>query len=178
MDGLNINLMLIIVVIAALCKVVDGYKKGMIKEIVSLISMVVLCIVAALVAYGVNSYHDGKGFNVAVVAVLLILVLSVHHLLGLVFFSAKLFSKLPIVHFVDKMLGIVFGIFEVVLVLWTIYAFIIMMDIGVAGQVILSYTNENTLLTWIYEHNCLVDWINNFLHEFDFVPLAEILGLN
>lgn len=177
MAGFGMNIMVVIVIIAVAVKMVDGYKKGMVKEIVSLISMVVLCVVAALIAYGVNGYHDGKIFHVVVAAVLFILVMTVHHLLGLVFFSAKLFSKLPIVHTLDKLLGIVFGIFEIVLVLWTIYAFIMMMDMGAIGQTILSYTEGNQVLTWLYQHNYLARWISVFLEEFDFVPLMEILNL-
>ncbi len=174
---MNINIMLIVAVIAVLVKMVDGYKKGMIREIISLVSMVVLCIVAALLAYGVNSYHDGKAFNVGVVVILLILVLTVHHLLGLVFFSAKMFSKLPIVHSLDKLLGIVFGVFEIILILWTIYAFVMMMDMGTIGQSILSYTEDSEILSWVYRHNYLAQWIAKFLNEFDFVPLMEILGM-
>lgn len=177
MSGFNMNIMLVVVVLAALLKMVDGYKKGVVKEVVSLVSMIVLCVVAALLAYGVSSYHDGKVFNVAVVVILLLLVLTAHHLLGLVFFSAKLFAKLPIVHFLDKLLGIIFGIFEIILVLWTIYAFMMMMDIGAIGQHILKYTEESAVLTWIYQRNYLAHWIGRFLDEFDFVPLMEILGL-
>lgn len=40
------NILLIIVVILALLKLMDGFKKGMVKEIISLISMIVLCMVA------------------------------------------------------------------------------------------------------------------------------------
>lgn len=177
MNAFNLNIVLLAAILASLFKMVDGYKKGVVKEIISLVSMVVLCVVAALVAYGINSYHDGKVFNVAVVVVLLLLVLTAHHLLGLLFFSAKLFAKLPIIHFVNKLLGIVFGIFEIVLVLWTIYAFIMMMDMGTIGEYILKYTEESAVLTWIYQHNYLAHWIGHFLDEFDFVPLIEILGL-
>ena len=178
MDGLKINLMLVAVILVAVFKIVDGYKKGVVKEVISLISMVVLCVVAALAAYGVNGYHDGKVFHVAVAVILLILVMTVHHLLGLVFFSAKLVSKLPVVHTLDKLLGIAFGFFEVILMLWTIYAFIMIMDMGAIGQAILAYTKESTVLTWVYQHNYLARWIGAFLDEFDFVPLMEILRLS
>ncbi len=175
MSEWNLNLMLAVVAIAVLVKMVDGYRKGIVKEVISLVSLVVLSVVAALVAYGVNSYHDGRVFNVAVVVILLILLLTAHHLLGLVFFSAKLATKLPVIHFVDKLLGIVFGAFEVVLVLWTLYAFMMMMDIGAIGTMILEYTNKSRLLTWIYEHNYLAKGIEGFLDRFKFVPLLQEL---
>lgn len=175
MEGLNVNLMLVIVAIAAVIKAVDGYRKGMVREIISLVSMVVLCVVAALLAYGANSYNNGKIFNVAVIVILLILLMIAHRLLGLVFFSAKLATKLPVVHFVDKLLGVVFGVFETVLVLWTLYAFLMMMDAGALRQTVLSYTQKSALLTWIYEHNYLARGISVFLDKFRFLPLIQLL---
>ncbi len=172
MSGISINPMLIIVVIAALFKIVDGRKKGMVKEVISLITMLVLSVFAALAAYGLRSYNDGRVFNVIVVVILLFLLMIVHHVLSLFFFSAKLISKLPIVHFADKLLGIVFGVFEVVLVLWTLYAFIMMMDIGPIGQIILTYTEESSVLRWIYQHNYLALGIERFLKEFQFIPIS------
>lgn len=173
----NLNIMLVIVVIAVFIKMVSGYKKGIVKEVISLVSLVVLSVVAALIAYGVNSYHDGRVFNVIVIVILLILLLTAHHMLGLVFFSAKLATKLPVIHFVDKLLGIVFGAFEVILVLWTLYAFMMMMDIGDIGQTILTYTEKSKALTWIYEHNYLAKGIEGFLDRFQFIPLLERLHL-
>ncbi len=177
MNEWNLNIMLIIVAIAVLIKMVDGYRKGIVKEVISLVSLVVLSVVAAMIAYGVNSYHDGKVFNVVVIAVLLILLLVAHHLLGLVFFSAKLATKLPVVHFVDKLLGIVFGAFEVILVLWTLYAFMMMMDIGAIGQLIRECTQKSETLTWIYDHNYLAKGIEGFLDRFRFIPLIGEIHL-
>ena len=162
---MEINILLVAAAAAAIIKMIDGYKKGMIKEIISLVSMVILCVVAALLANGVSSYHDGKIFNVIVMGALLAALGIVHHLLGLVFFSAKMLSKLPVVHFVDKLLGIVFGAFEIILVLWTIYTFIMMMDLGVIGQVVLAYTEESEILTWIYRHNYLAYGIERLRSE-------------
>lgn len=173
----NLNIMFIIVVIAIICKMADGYKKGMVKEIVSLVSMIVLCLVAALIANGIHSYVDGKFFNVVIAVVLLSALGIVHHLLSLVFFSAKMLAKLPVVHFVDKILGVVFGAVEVILILWTIYTLIMMMDIGVTGQVILAYTDDNPILLWIYQHNYLAYWIERLQKEFSFVPIQELQEL-
>lgn len=171
---MNLNFLLIIVIILAVYKVVDGYKKGMVKEIVSLVSMAVLCAVAALIAGGVSSYNSGKIFNVIVAVVLLLLVLIAHQLLKVVFFSAKLVSKLPVVHFVNKLLGMVFGVFEVVLLLWTVYTLIMMMELGAIEQIIVSYTQESKVLVWIYEHNYLAYLIELLLSKFSFVPLAGL----
>lgn len=176
-ENFNINFMLIIVWIAVVYKGADGCKKGMVKEIISFVSLIVLCIVGALIAGGVNNYFDGKYFNVAVMVFLLALVGIIHHLLGLAFFTAKLVAKLPVIHSVDKLLGIVFGVLEVVLILWTVYTLIMMMDMGAIGQVVLSYTESSKILAWFYQHNYLAYGIECMMEKFDFVPLEELKSL-
>lgn len=64
-------------------------------------------------------------------------------------------SKLPVIRFANKLLGAVFGVLEVVLLLWTVYVLITIMEAGVAGQVILSFTEESRILSWIFRNNWL-----------------------
>ncbi|WP_318708184.1 CvpA family protein [Candidatus Acetatifactor stercoripullorum] len=164
------NLLFVIVLIVMFFNIVSGYKKGMVREIISLISLIVMCVVAALIGNGLNSYFDGEIANVIIAVLLLCLVGIVHHLLGVVFFSAKVISRLPVVSWIDKLLGMLFGIVETILILWTIYAFIMMLDMGMIGQQILVYTRENQILTWLYENNYLAVWLERLNSEISFLP--------
>lgn len=152
---MNLNLMMLIVLIVMICSMVDGYKRGMVREIISFVSLIITCVVVVLLANALNSYFDGNIVNLIIMILLLCLIGIVRHLLGVVFFSAKVISKLPIVSWVDKLLGIVVGILETVLILWTIYTFIMLMDLGMIGQQILEYTEESQVLTWLFQNNYL-----------------------
>ena len=164
------NLLFVIVLIVMFFNIVSGYKKGMVREIISLISLIVMCVVVALIGNGLNSYFDGEIANVIIAVLLICLVGIVHHLLGVVFFSAKVISRLPVVSWIDKLLGMLFGIVETILILWTIYAFIMMLDMGMIGQQILVYTRENQILTWLYENNYLAVWLERLNSEISFLP--------
>ena len=164
------NLLFVIVLMVRFFNIVSGYKKGMVREIISLISLIVMCVVVALIGNGLNSYFDGEIANVIIAVLLLCLVGIVHHLLGVVFFSAKVISRLPVVSWIDKLLGMLFGIVETILILWTIYAFIMMLDMGMIGQQILVYTRENQILTWLYENNYLAVWLERLNSEISFLP--------
>lgn len=155
------NVFSLIVLVFVLLKMIDGYKKGMVKEIISFVSLIVLCIVVLLIGNGLRSYVDGEFVNVFIMVLLLCILGIVHHLLGVFFFSAKMISKLPIVSWVDKLLGVVVGILETVLILWTIYTFLGVQDMGMLGQIVLESTAENPVLVWIYEHNYLAGWIRD-----------------
>ena len=175
-DVNSINFLLLGLIVLAVINIVRGYMKGLVKAVISLVSLVVLCVVILLLAYGISSYNDGNVFHVVLTVVLLLVLATVHILLSVVFLPAKIVVKLPVVHFVDKMLGILFGLIETVLILWTIYTFVMMMDLGVIEDMIVTWTDQNPVLTWLYRYNCLAYGIERLLGEFDFVPLAEILS--
>lgn len=165
---MNLNLMMLIVLIVLICSMVDGYKKGMVREIISFVSLIITCVVVVLLGNALTSYFEGNIINVIIMVLLLCLIGIVRHLLGVVFFSAKVISKLPIVSWVDKLLGIVVGILETVLILWTIYTFIMLMDLGMIGQQILEYTEESQILTWLFENNYLAYLVEQISSQITF----------
>lgn len=159
------NILSIVVLIVLLWKITQGYKRGMVKEIISFVSLIVLCIVAALIVNGMKSYMEKQFVGVVIAVLLLCVVGIVHHLLGVVFFSAKLISKLPVIHWADKLLGMVAGVLETVLILWTVYLFIMKSGLGMLGQQILVYTQENPILSWLYRYNFLAIWVEEILSK-------------
>ncbi len=156
---MEINVLLVIVVAFMFLKMYDGYNKGMVKEIISFVSLVFLCLVAVLIGNGLHSYYDGKVLNVVVMVLLLAVLGIAHHLINVVVLPAKLLAKLPIVKSLDQILGIVVGIAETVLILWTIYTFSMIMDLGGLGEYILQSTADSKILSWLYEYNQLAGWI-------------------
>lgn len=168
---MNLNLLLIIVLIVMICSMVDGYKKGMVRSLITFISLIITCVVVVLLGNALNNYFDGNIINVIILVFMLCLIGIVRHLLGVVFFSAKVISKLPIVHWLDKLLGIVVGILETVLILWTIYTTIMFMDLGIVGQQILDLTQESQFLSWLYQNNYLAYLVERISSEITFLPL-------
>jgi len=116
---------------------------------------VVMCVVVLLLGSGLHSYMEKEILGVMIAILLLVILGIAHHALKLVFFSAKLISKLPIVHSADKILGMLVGALEVVLILWTIYTFIMYFEMGMIGNLIIEYSRDSKILTWLYEHNML-----------------------
>jgi uncharacterized membrane protein required for colicin V production len=149
------NLLFIIVVAFLILKIAQGFKRGMVKEIVSLITLSVLCIIAGLVSFGLRSYANENYLGLIIAAVIFIAVFVIHHLLGLVLFPLKLFSKLPMVHTLDKLLGAVFGVIETVFLLWLVYTIMMEGHLGVIGTLLIEQTKENPLLTWVFDNNYL-----------------------
>lgn len=162
------NILSIIVLIVLILKMVEGYKRGMVKEIISFVSLLVLCVVVALIGCGMQSYMEKEFLGVVIAVFLLCLLGIAHHLLGVVFFSAKLISKLPIIHWADKLLGIVAGALETVVILWTVFIFAMNSSLGMLGQQILVYTQENEILSWLYRYNLLAKLLEDIIFRFSF----------
>ncbi len=156
---MTLNLMLIIAAVILVYMVMRGYEKGMVRSLISLISLLVTCVVLFLLCNAIGSYISGRFFNLILTILLIAAISVVHHLLNVVFFSAKMISKLPIVHSLDKLLGVVAGILETVLIVWTIYSFNVFRDLGTLGQVLVDYTRDSKILTFLYENNYLAHWV-------------------
>lgn len=160
---MNMNLMVIIALVFLLFKIVDGYKKGMVKEIISFVSLIVMIVIVLLLGICLKSYVEKETIGIILSLLLLGILGIAHHLLRVVFFSAKMISKLPVIHWIDKLLGIVLGALETILVLWTLFTFIIFQGLGIIGQQILVYTQENAVLLFLYQHNYLAAWVEKVL---------------
>lgn len=157
------NLVLVVVVLVAAFKIKDGYKKGMVKQIISLVTLLVVGIMIALIGCALHTYMQKEVLGL-IVAVLLLAVLGViHYFLGFVFFSVKMISKLPVVSWLNKLLGALFGFLELVVFLQIVYFFIENFGLGVLGAQIQQYTAEVDLLQYIYNHNIVGAILEDFV---------------
>lgn len=159
------NLLSVIGLLLLLCKVSVGYKKGMVKELISFISLIVLCIVIALVSSGLQSYMEKEYLGVVIAVVLLALLGLAHHLLGVVLLPARLLVKLPVISWGNQLLGAVLGALETIILLWTVFLFAMKGAFGVLGQQILVYTQESKVLSWFYRYNFLAGIVEQMLEK-------------
>ncbi len=156
------NWLLIIVALVLIWRIAEGVERGMVKEVISFVSLVVLCLVVALIGTAVSKYLDKDIISVIVAIILLLIVCIVHRLLGVVFFSAKLIAKLPVIKKLDKILGAVFGVLETLVLLWMLFSVIMMFDTGMFGAQIGQYVADSKILSFIYKYNylqVLVDYL-------------------
>lgn len=165
------NIMLVIMVVCVLFKIADGYKKGMVKEVISLVTLTVIGIMVVLISKGLRSYMEKEIVGVIIAVVLLALLGIVHHILGVVLFSAKMIAKLPVVHWANKVLGAVFGALEVILILQIVYVFIMYFGLGMIGQQILEYTKESSVLEKVFQYNIVAKLVENLMGQIPMLGL-------
>lgn len=103
---------LIIILLVFIWRMVAGFKKGMVQELLSIIASVAAGICMVLILGAVGSYFENEIGQVIKTVVVLFVFCLVYRLINILFTSLKLISKLPIVKSVDKLLGIVVGFAE------------------------------------------------------------------
>ncbi len=115
---------LVIIAIIFIWRIAAGFRKGMVQELISLIAMAVAGVCVVLIMGAIGSYMDQEiGRVIQIVAVLLVVCL-VYRLVHVLFTSLELISKLPIIKGVDKLLGIVVGFAEAVVIVGGVVYFL------------------------------------------------------
>lgn len=167
------NWLLIIAAVVLIWRIAEGIHRGMVKEIISFVSLIVLCLVIALLGTALSNYFKRDIISMVVAIILLLVLCIAHRLLSLVFFSAKLISKLPVIHSCDKLLGAVIGVLETVLFLWTVYSLIIAFGVGMLGQQVLQYTGDSRILSFFYKYNYLQHLVDFLAGKLGFLPILN-----
>lgn len=157
------NIVLLATIVLLVIKILDGYKRGMVKEIISLVTLALMCIVVVIVGAALHFVKASEIAGVLVAVLLLVLLGIAHHVLRLIFFSANLISKLPVISLGNKILGMVVGALEVLLLLWTVYTFAMYYDLGAIGDIIIEGTKDSVILSKIYSFNLLAPIVEGVL---------------
>lgn len=165
------NWLVILAILILTWRIAEGVKKGMVKEIISFVSLIVLSLAVALLGMALSKYFQKDMISMAVAIILLLLLGIVHSLLGLVFFPAKLIAKLPLVRSLNKVLGAVIGILETILIIWTAYCILYTFETDVIWEQILEYVAGSRVLTFLYEHNYLRYLVDLCASKLGMLPL-------
>lgn len=103
---------LIIIALIFMWRAAAGFRKGMVQEIISLIAMAVAGFCVILILGAVGSYLNREIGKSVEMAVVLFVVCLVYRLIQVLFTSLELISRLPVIKWLDKLLGIVVGLAE------------------------------------------------------------------
>ena len=158
------NWLLIIIIAILIWRVVEGIHRGMVKEIISFVSLTFLCGAAILVWNILNNYMQKDILKIIVATLLLLILLITHKILGIVFFSAKLLSHLPVIHSANKLLGAFIGVLETILIIWILFTFSDQM--GAIGDIIVDCAGQYKFTRILYDHNLLQNLLGNVFRKF------------
>lgn len=153
---MSINILWIIVVVSSVFGAMTGYKRGLVEGIMRLVTSLLGIVVLTILAKGIGNFLQGSYVNV-LMALILLAVLRIFHRIGkLILDSCKLVSKLPVIHRLDKVAGLLLGITEVVVFIWLVFLFIGVMNPFGLQEWFVAQVNQSVFLSVLYKLNGLI----------------------
>ena len=153
---MNLNVTLLAVVILMVWMMIRGFKKGMAKELSGLVALFAAFVVLALGIMLVASFSEGEMTNTLYSVILLVVFGLSYGIVKFILRSAKAVSSLPIIHFVDSVLGIGVGFCKAVLFIWIFFMLCAGNYLGTISSRVQQDIAENTFLKLLYEFNFFI----------------------
>ena len=150
------NLTLIIVLIVMLYMVATGYQKGLTKQISGIVALTAAFVMLALVIMLVSSFQNREVTNTVYSVILLAVFGMVYGIVKFLLRSIKLMSNLPILHFLDQVLGIAAGLAKWILVVWIFFLLCENNYLGGITEYVRADISNSTILKLLYQFNFFV----------------------
>ena len=149
------NILLIVLALIMIWRIAMGMKRGGVREVIAFVNAIFVALVLSLLSMTINAYHAGNYLGIALFVLGIVIVSVVYSILKIVFFPAKVISKLPVVSSADKLLGVLIGTAETLLVYWTMCCLFMYLDLGVLEEQLMTMIKESALLAGLYKYNLL-----------------------
>lgn len=150
---MQINIVLVIVALLLLGGAIKGFENGMIKELSTLIGLIGALAAGAAAVAAFRNYQLKNTMNVLIAVICLVIVLLAFKIIDFIMASLKMLSRIPLLHGVDKLLGIAAGIAEAVVIVWIAFLLITAFDIAGIRSVVLECIRENEFLSLLFYNN-------------------------
>lgn len=149
------NILLIALAMIMIWRITAGVKRGVVREIIALVNIIFAVLVLGLCSMIYNAYNEKNYIAIAVMVVVIAVISAVYSVLKLVLFPAKVVTKLPVVSGADKLLGVIFGVAETVVIFWGFAYAMRYIDFGGWNAKLLEQIGQSRLLTMMYQYNFL-----------------------
>lgn len=176
MDILSWNWALIIIAFIVILNVINGFKNGLVKEVINFLSLLVLSILIVLLSSVLKSYTDKQFVQMLTMIIMVLILVVAHKLIKAALNGIKILASLPVISIVNKLAGAIFGILETIVLVWFALCLIGMFDLGTIGEYINVYVGNSKLLTYLYENNLIAKFGEQILgSDFQMKALDLIL---
>lgn len=153
---MSINVLEIIIIVFLAMGIIQGFKRGLIEGVMSLLTSLLGIVVLVVLAKGVGNFIQGSYINVLMALILLIIINIFHKIGRFLLDSFKLVGRLPVIHSLDKIAGVFLGLAESVVFIWLIFILAGVFHPFEIHQWITAQVYESTLLTMLYKTNGLI----------------------
>lgn len=141
--------------ILAICIVV-GHIKGIIGELTSVVALVLSIAGMALFVVLIDHSLDREFGDALMAGVFLLVFIILVQLIKVLIGAIKIFSKLPIINGMNKLLGTILGIVEGLLIVWMLIIVLGQYNINGKSAEYIAMLDENSFTAFLARINPLV----------------------
>ncbi len=149
------NILLIILIVFLIWRIAADMKRGIVRSLLAFINTLFAALIIGLLVVAVNAYHAENYLAIGLVVVIIAVLSAVYSVVKLVFFPARVITKLPLISSVDKLLGVVIGVAETLIAFWALCYALMFIDLGVLQEQLLMMIGENPVMKFLYEYNLI-----------------------
>ena len=164
--SINITLTLAATVIVALVGIYFGVKKGFAKSVSGFIALVVTLFMLKIFLRIYYAYTNGRTMDLIIAVVTLVVLGVVYGILKIILKSVKAIAKLPVIAFIDKIMGAILGLLAVIALYHVVITASRLGYFGAVGQSFLQDMYANKWLYFISSHDVIeiiITWKNALL---------------
>lgn len=152
---IQMNYMVIAVLVILGFGLIRGYVKGIIGELITVIALVLSVIGLAILMMVINKSLDREFGDAIMAGMFLLVFIILIQVIKVILTAVKIFSKLPVINGLNKLLGTILGIVEGLILVWVGFIIITRYDIFGKSSEMISLINENTYTMYLYKFNLL-----------------------
>lgn len=156
-----LNWVLVIAALFVLWRVIDGIRNGFVEELDRLVLLTVILGIVALIVVAVGGFINKKVVVVAVAIIFILILCAVYKLLSTPLDVFKKGTKLKALKVIDKILGVVIGVAEGILIVFFAMAVIECVGMLAPGNAFIAWVDDNItkseILSFVREKNFITD---------------------
>ncbi|MDO4512619.1 MAG: CvpA family protein [Lachnospiraceae bacterium] len=165
---MEVNFYLIVCVVLLVTMAWWGFRTGLVKSINRFLTWIVVGLGFVLVDMMVRFYRGENTTDAFISFLLFVILILCWRVIRFVLLPVKALTKLPVIHGLDKFLGILFGVLEVLILFWLVAAILQYFEFGRIGDYLRGQIHADRGLTWLYQNNYLMTfekWLETKLVE-------------
>ena len=171
------GILFIITVGLVLWRGLVGFRHGFVKELVGFLGIVIWVVQLLLLVITVESFRHNDLISGTVAVVILLVFGLFHKGIKLISIPAKIASHIPVIHLLNKLAGIAVGVLEACSFLWVFFCYTDAFGGEAVQTWIAGQLQGNDWLTWLKNHNYLVDTIRYCMRSISGYIAGLIKGL-
>lgn len=153
------NLLLILLILAAVWRGWREARRGLIDAAGRLISLCLSLFVLSLAILLYTSIREKDTKNIILSVIAILLTGGAAKLIHFLIKSLSGLARLPLIGLVNRVLGMAVGVLEAIVALWIVYVIIEAFDTGSFGQLIGQWTQDSEILQVLFRMNRIAYWI-------------------